>query len=68
MFENYRPLHFLAHYLDTAVFSLPTQTQFFNLIPSPLSNFYSRLRLLSLCAVVAVFYCSKIIRAQFMTK
>ncbi len=28
MFKNHYPVHFLTHYLNTSVFSFPSQTQF----------------------------------------
>jgi len=41
MFENHHPVHFLTHYLNTSVFSSPTQAQFSTHIPSSFSNSYS---------------------------
>ena len=59
MFENYHPVHYLAHYLDTSVFSLFTQIQFFSLIPRLFSNSY-----LLACAALAVLWRLKFNRDQ----
>lgn len=64
MFENYHPVHFLAHYLDTSVFSPLTQTQFFSLIPSVFSNLYSLAAPVVFCTAVAILWCLKINRGQ----
>lgn len=37
MFENYHLLHFLTHYLNTPVFSSPTQIRFSTHISSSIS-------------------------------
>ena len=42
MFENHHPVQylvcFLAHYLNTSVFSFPTQTQISTLFQTPISK------------------------------
>lgn len=64
MFENYRPVHFLTHYLDTLVFSSLTQAQFSTLIPRLMSNYYSLAATVVYCTAVAIFWRLKIDREQ----
>lgn len=64
MFENYHPVHFLAHYLDTPVFSSPTQIQFSTLIPRVISNSYSLAATVVFGTAAAVPWRLKIDREQ----
>ena len=54
MFENYHPVHFLARYLDTSVFSSPIQAQFPTYIPRAISNSYSLAATVGFCLAVAI--------------
>ena len=52
MFKNRHPVHFLTHYLNTSVFSFPSQTQFSVLFEA------SFLRLIATARSVAFFMAS----------
>lgn len=62
MFENYHPVHFLARYLDTSVFSSPIQAQFPTHIPRAISNSYSLAATVGFCLAVAISWFLKIDR------
>lgn len=59
MFENYHPVHFLARYLDTSVFSPPIQAQFPTHIPRAISNSYSLAATVRFCSAVAISWSLK---------
>ena len=64
MFENYHPVHFLAHYLNTSVFRYLTQTRFSTLIPRSISNSYSLAATAVFITAVAISWRLKIDREQ----
>jgi hypothetical protein len=64
MFENYHLLHFLTHYLNTPVFSSPTQTQFSTHISSSISNSCSLAATVVFSTAVAIPWRLKIDREQ----
>ena len=64
MFENYHPVHFLTHYLNTPVFSSPTQIKFSTHIPRSISNSFSLAVSVVFSTTVAIFWRLKIDREQ----
>jgi len=64
MFENYHPVHFLTHYLDTSVFSSLAQTKFSTFISREISNSYSLAATVVFSTTVAIPWRMKIDREQ----
>lgn len=64
MFENYHPVHFLTHCLNTPVFSSLAQAQFSTLISRSISNLYSLAATAGLYTAVSIPWHLKIDREQ----